>query len=89
MHLFIPRDYTDGVTVKTARSASEAAQLEFEGWHRTDTPPSVPALPPGIPTYLDLEQLRLEFIRRNEIHVGPEEPTVKHRGKIWFRPKGA
>lgn len=84
-----PTEYTNGIVVETAHSPSEAAQYEWEGWYRTITPPSDPDLPEGLPAYLDLDQLRAEFVRRVDIHVGPEEPTVKTRGKIWFRPKGA
>lgn len=82
-----PIDYTDGSTVATAASAAEANQFEWNGWWRVDEGPRVNPYLLGIPAYLDLDELRKEFVQRADIHVGPEEPSVKTRGKIWFRPQ--
>lgn len=86
---YVARDYTNGTIVETAWSAAEAAQYEWAGWWAVNQATPNPSLPAGMPAYLQLDELDKRYVERSDIHVGPEEPTVKTRGKIWFRPKGA
>lgn len=54
---FVPVDYTDGTSIRTARSAADAAQFQWEGWYIPSSPPS----PPG-PSAVQLHQTEAQLL---------------------------